>query len=89
MEKQAEISELVKAQQRFMRMLPRLLDYFHDHGYEVRGGDLFAKTGHMEGSLHYSRLAIDLIVHKDGVQLEHGYQFRDGGHFSLLYGGRK
>lgn len=35
-------------------------------GYELTYGDAWAKTGHMNGSNHYARLAVDLNLFIDG-----------------------
>lgn len=71
---------LGKKQEKFMRMLPRLIDHIHSLGYEIRGGDLFrapsvfGEIGEKKGyghrnSCHKLKLAIDLNITKDGVYL--------------------
>lgn len=68
---------LGQKQERFMRMLPRLIDKAHELGFEIRGGDLFrdarvfgamgVRLGYGESnSCHKLRLAIDLNLFKDG-----------------------
>jgi len=69
-----------EAQQLFMRLVPRLIDYCHALGYELRGGDLyrdprvFGEIGERLGyghprSGHKRKLAIDLNLFRDGVYL--------------------
>ena len=68
---------LGQKQQRFMRMLPRLIDKAHEMGFELRGGDLFrdprvfGAVGESKGyghpkSAHKNKLAIDLNLFRDG-----------------------
>lgn len=38
-------------------------------GYEYTLGDAYAKTGHKKGSFHYSKLAIDINLFRDGKYL--------------------
>lgn len=54
----------------FARMVADLIMWAYDQGYEITFGDTYAKTGHKTGSLHYSRLAIDLNLFKDGQYLQ-------------------
>ena len=55
---------LRQKQSKFMSMLGVLIHYADQLGYELTGGDLWAKRGegrkHKKGSDHYRRLAIDL-----------------------------
>lgn len=60
---------LGKKQRTFTRMIGRLIEFAYDNGYELTFGDAYAKTGHRKGSLHYSRLAVDFNLFKDGVWL--------------------
>ena len=60
---------LREKQSKFVLMVARLIDHAYFLGYEMTFGDAYAKTGHMDGSLHYERLAIDLNLFKDGVYL--------------------
>lgn len=67
---------LREKQSLFMKLLPRLLDYIYEQGYEVTGGELWrtpeqaainAERGvGTSTSLHLDRLAIDLNLFKDG-----------------------
>ena len=50
-------------------MVADLIKYAYDLGYTITLGDAYAKTGHMENSLHYKRLAIDLNLFKKGSYL--------------------
>jgi len=59
-----------KPQSDFVRMLALLILYAYEKGYELTGGDLWAKTGHQHNSMHYRRLAIDLNLFRDGVWLK-------------------
>ncbi len=71
---------LGQKQQLFMRLLPRLIDFAHAQGYELRGGELErsraqaaanAVTGKgIANSLHTQRLAIDLHLFRDGRYLQ-------------------
>jgi hypothetical protein len=70
-----------EAQELFMQLLPRLIDYVHSQGYKLRGGDLFRDArafgevgvsmayGHPKSG-HKKRLAIDLNLFKNGAYLE-------------------
>ncbi len=67
-------------QRLFMRLLPRLIDYIHECGYECTGGDLY-RDPRSHGALgeegpygepfscHKSKLAIDINLFKDGIYL--------------------
>jgi hypothetical protein len=54
-------------QERFGHMLGKLLVWANDHGHKTRVGDVFAKTGHKDGSNHYLKLAADILVFKQGA----------------------
>jgi len=60
---------LYKKQAKFSQMVALLLLHADMLGYEVTLGDAYATSGHMKDSLHYSRLAIDLNLFKDGKYL--------------------
>lgn len=47
-------------QRLFVMLVGKLIDWAYKNGFELSFGDAYAKTGHMKGSLHYDRLAIDL-----------------------------
>ena len=61
---------LGEKQRKFAKYVGRLIVFAFDSGFEMTLGDAWAKTGHKENSFHYSRLAIDLNLFKDGVYLE-------------------
>lgn len=60
---------LGQKQRLFSKLIGRLIGEIYVRGYECTFGDAWAKTGHMDGSMHYLRLAIDLNLFKDGVYL--------------------
>ena len=60
---------LRKNQSIFVRKVALLIQFAYDQGYELTFGDAFATTGHIKGSFHYKRLAIDLNLFKDGKYL--------------------
>jgi len=59
-------------QKHFASLVPRLIDFLHEQGYECTFGDCFrderVKYGHPT-SMHRKRLAVDLNLFKDGVYL--------------------
>jgi len=72
---------LGQIQRAFARMVPRLLDYILDNGYEYTWGDAYrdervhgafgVKVGYGHAkSGHKKRLAVDLNLFKDGEYLE-------------------
>ena len=63
---------LGEKQRKFTRMVADLIIFAYEQGYELSFGDAWATTGHMKNSLHYSRLAIDLNLFKDGIFLVDG-----------------
>jgi len=63
------IETLRQKQSRFVRMVGLLIDYAYLQGFELTFGDAYATTGHSENSLHYSRLAIDLNLFRNGEYL--------------------
>lgn len=56
-------------QRKFTRMVGYLIAKAYELGYELSFGDAWASEGHSDDSLHYSRLAIDLNLFKNGVYL--------------------
>jgi len=50
-------------------MVSMLIRKAYKLGYEITFGDAWAHDGHMNDSLHYIRLAIDLNLFKDGEYL--------------------
>ena len=72
---------LGEKQKLFMRLLPRLIDYIHEQGFEGTEGDAFrdprvhGEIGEKKGyghpkSAHKNRLAIDINLFKDGKYLD-------------------
>lgn len=72
---------LGEKQEKFARMVPRLIDKAHELGYEVRVGDLFrdprvhgefgVKKGYgSRRSCHKLKLAIDLNLFREGKYLD-------------------
>jgi len=64
-----QASELFDSQVRFTQILGRLLLYAETLGYEVTVGDAYATVGHIKGSKHKCRLAIDLNLFWQGRYL--------------------
>jgi hypothetical protein len=58
---------LLQKQSLFARMIANLIRWATERGYEVTFGKPQAK--HMEGSLHYISLALDLNLFRDGEYL--------------------
>ena len=56
-------------QRKFTLMVSKLIQWAYDNGYELTLGDAWAKSGHVAGSFHYKRLAIDLNLFKFGTYL--------------------
>lgn len=50
----------------FTWMVSQLIDYTYKNGYTLTFGDARATMGHRKDSLHYTALAIDLNLFKDG-----------------------
>ena len=57
---------LRQKQSQFAKMLPLLILFAYEKGYEITLGDAWAHDGHKKGSFHYKRLAIDLNAFKNG-----------------------
>lgn len=60
---------LRQKQSKFAKMVPLLILFAYEKGYEVTFGDAWAHDGHKDGSFHYKRLAIDLNLFRDGRYL--------------------
>jgi hypothetical protein len=76
-----------EAQREFTFMVGLLIQRAYDTGYELTFGDAFAKDGHIDGSLHYSRLAVDFNLFKDGVYLTETEDHKPLGQFWEQIGG--
>ena len=78
---------LGERQRTFTRMVADLIVFAYDNGYELTLGDAYAQTGHMAKSLHYSRLAIDLNLFKNGAYLTSTEDHRPLGEYWESLGG--
>ena len=75
------MSNLNKEQFRFTYLTSLLIGYAYAKGYTLTYGDAWAKSGHKVGSKHYSRLAIDLNLFKDGNYLAESEDHKPLGEF--------
>lgn len=66
------MSKLGEAQEHFSLMLGQIIIFAYEKGFKIRMGDVFAKTGHKKNSAHYSKLAADLNLFKNGEWLVDG-----------------
>ena len=78
---------LGEKQREFTFMIGLLIQRAYDTGYELTFGDAYAQDGHIDGSLHYSRLAVDFNLFKDGVYLTETEDHRELGEFWESIGG--
>ena len=78
---------LRKQQSQFARMVGLLINYATLQGYEITFGDAYAKSGHIDGSFHYKRLAIDLNLFKNGEYLTETQDHKPLGLFWESIGG--
>jgi hypothetical protein len=78
---------LRKQQSKFAKMIPLLILFAYEKGYEITIGDVWAKTGHCKGSFHYKRLAIDLNLFKNGKYLKNTEDHKSLGLFWESIGG--
>ena len=78
---------LRQKQSLFAKKLALLLMYAYEIGYEVTLGDAYAHDGHMENSLHYERLAIDLNLFRNGRYLTKTEHYESLGLFWESIGG--
>jgi len=74
-------------QREFTFMISLLIQRAYETGYELTFGDAYAKDGHRDGSLHYSRLAVDFNLFKDGVYLTETEDHKPLGEFWESIGG--
>lgn len=72
---------LSEKQRKFTKLVGMLISWAYEHGYELTFGDAYAHDGHMKGSLHYSRLAIDFNLYKDGIYLTDTEDYKELGQF--------
>ncbi len=78
---------LRQRQSKFARMVPLLVQFATQLGYEVTFGDAWAKSGHIRGSFHYKRLAIDINLFYKGRYLRSTKAHRPLGEFWVSMGG--
>ena len=70
---------LGEKQELFAQLIAEHMLWLINHGYTIRCGDFFAKTGHRKGSNHYKKLAADLNLFKDGEYLNETGQHHHSG----------
>jgi hypothetical protein len=69
-------------QSKFTRLVCRLIEHAYNIGYSVTFGDAYAKSGHIDDSFHYRRLAIDLnLFDLDGNYLTTTEDHRELGEY--------
>ena len=61
---------LREQQSKFSLLVAHLILNAYNEGFEVTLGDAWAREGHIKDSLHYSRLAIDINLFKNGRYLK-------------------
>ncbi len=61
---------LRQKQSKFASMLPLLILYAYELGFEITIGDVWAKSGHSYRSFHYKKLAVDLNLFRNGRYLK-------------------
>lgn len=71
----------------FARKVGLLIAYAYEQGYELTFGDAWAQTGHVKGSYHYKRLAVDLNLFRNGRYLTTTEHHRPLGEFWESIGG--
>lgn len=83
-------SELLQKQWQFTRMVQSLIAYAHSQGYELTFGDAYRDPrvpyGHPE-SLHKMRLAIDILLFKNGEYIRDSEPYRPLGDYWKSIGG--
>ena len=78
---------LRQRQSKFAKMVPLLILYAYELGFEITIEDVTARDGHCRGSFHYKKLAIDLNLFKDGAYLRSTESHRPLGEFWESIGG--
>ena len=78
---------LRQKQSKFASMVPLLILYAYELGYEVTIGDVWAYDGHVKGSFHYKKLAIDLNLFRNGHYLKSTKAHQSLGEFWESIGG--
>lgn len=72
---------------KFTKAVSLLIQFADQKGYTLTFGDAWAKTGHKKNSKHYSRLAVDFNLFKDGVYLNKTSDHQELGEFWESIGG--
>ena len=78
---------LRKKQSEFAKALGLLILFAYQKGYELTLGDAYATEGHIDGSFHYKRLAIDLNLFYEGEYLTQNNNHLELGEFWESLGG--
>ena len=81
------MGQLREKQSKFAFLFGFLILHAYSLGYEITFGDAYATTGHKRGSKHYSRLAIDINLFKDGIYLTATEDHRPLGEYWEQIGG--
>ena len=81
------MSILNEKQFEFTSKIARLILYAESLGYNLTFGDAYAKDGHMIGSFHYKRLAVDFNLFRDGEYLKETEDHREIGEYWKKIGG--
>jgi len=81
------MASLREKQSKFALMVGRLIIYAYSLGYELSFGDAFATSGHKKNSKHYSKLAIDLNLFKNGKYLSKTEDHKELGEYWKRIGG--
>lgn len=82
---------LGQAQEKFSLMIAKLIIWAYENGYQIRLGEGYDddNTGHMKGSLHYIKLALDINLFRDGVLLGEADHNRLHDAWDALGGGKR
>lgn len=85
---------LGEKQELFAELIAAHMTWLISKGYKIRCGDFWAREGHKENSNHYSKLAADLNLFKDGKYLTDTSDHQESGemwesrHELCSWGGR-
>ena len=84
---------LRQKQSKFARMIPLLILFAYEKGYEITFGDFYAKTGHRKWSFHYrngrflrstkSHEPLGIFWESMGGTWGGRFGRKDGNHYSL------
>lgn len=75
--------KVLELQQRFVRLIAKLIAFAYENGYELTFGESYDDDGigHMRNSLHYIRLAADFNLFKNDVWLKKSDDHRPLGEY--------